>query len=191
MLHGGIGAPWGVRGALGWPSREIIRPFWQKRAREPNRNRTGLACSLVPAKPSAVCGWSVVSVRTPTRMGGRMAPSERSVVAQWPYPSPILVPSWSCPPWYPTPDSLVPRSILRFVAGQLSLYEPPLAWAVEWRPRNARLSRNGPILVLSWSYSGRIPGVPTNESAICGWSGPIGAAEQGRGDGPCNWCHQW
>ena len=38
------------------------------------------------------------------------------------------------------------------MAGQLSLYEPPLAWAVEWRPRNARLSRNGPILVLSWSY---------------------------------------
>ena len=184
----------GVRGALGWPSREIIRPFWQKRAREPNRNRTV---------------WLALSF---------------------------------------------PRSLLRSVAGQLSLYEPPLAWAVEWRPQNSRLSRNGPILVLSWSYpgpilvlsslvsytrfagpakhsavcswsvvsvrtptrmggrmvpsersvvaqwpypgpvlvlSGRIPGVPTNESAICGWSGPIGAAKQGRGDGPCNWCHQW
>ena len=114
MLHGGIGAPWGVRGALGWPSREIIRPFWQKRAREPNRNRNRfLACCR---SREAFCGlWLVSCLCTNPHSHGRSNGALgtlgcRAMALSWSCPGPILVVSQG-----------FPRMNLRSVAGQARL----------------------------------------------------------------------
>ena len=54
------------------------------------------------------------------------------------------------------------------MAGQLSLYAPLLAWAVEWHPPDARLSCNGSKTVLkpSWNRAG---------TAVCGVLGTVGS----------------
>ena len=120
-----------------------------------NPTATGLACSLVPAKPSAVCGWSVVSVRTPTRMGGRMAPSERSVVAQWPYPSPVLVLSWSCPVVSYTRFA-GPAKHSAVCGWSVVSVRTPTRMGGRMAPSErsvvAQWPYPGPVLVLFWSY---------------------------------------